>query len=565
MTEPSPSPYRVLARKYRPTTFDTLIGQDVLVRTLGNAFASGRVAQAYLLTGVRGIGKTTTARIIARALNCVGVDGTLDRPTALPCGQCDPCRAIAEDRHVDVLEMDAASRTGIDDVRELIDGARYLPASARYKVYIIDEIHMLSEKAFNALLKTLEEPPPHVRFVFATTEARKVPVTVLSRCQRFDLRRVDADVLAEHFTRIAAAENARVSDGAIRLIARAADGSVRDGLSLLDQAIAHGDGTVDEDAVRAMLGLADRTNVFDLLEATLAGRPADALVELRRQYDAGVDPLIVLQDLLELVHWLTRVKVVPAAAQDIAVPEAERVRGGAMAAALSMPVLARAWQMLLKGLAEARQAPSALGAAEMVLVRLAYVADLPPPGALAGAVAGGEGTARPAPRKAETPAARPAPVASGAAAAVAHAASAAPRENTAPAPDGAPTSFADLVARAEAAREGILAGLFRRYVRLIRFEPGRIEFSPADGAPGDLAQQLGARLEHWTGTRWAVVAGTGTGSPTLNEQAAEAEARRRAEAAADPLIAAALAAFPGATITAIRPRPANEPPGDEGS
>ncbi len=550
-TESTP-PYRVLARKYRPATFAGLIGQDVLVRTLTNAFQGERVAAAYLLTGVRGVGKTTAARVIARALNCIGPDGTLTRPTAEPCGVCEHCRAIAEDRHVDVIEMDAASRTGIDDVRELIDGMRYLPAMARFKVYVIDEIHMLSEKAFNALLKTLEEPPPHVRFVFATTEARKVPVTVVSRCQRFDLRRVDADVLAQHFARIASLENADVTPEAIRLIARVADGSVRDGLSLLDQAIAHGAGRVDEAAVRAMLGLADRTAVFDLLEAVLGGRVAEALVELRRQYDAGVDPLAVVQDLLELVHWITRVKVVPEVARDPAVPEAERVRGAAMAAKLAMPVLARAWQMLLKGLGEARQAPSALGAVDMVLVRLAYVADLPPPGALV-AGDGGTGATAPAPRRA--------PAGSTGARAVQPAP--APQAISEPAPERPPTlnSFADFVALAEARREPRLATLLRRYVRIIRFEDGQLEFQLAEGAPDDLAHLIEDRLRRWTSRRWIVVVATAPGAPTLAEQRAAELAVRIAQAAREPLVAAALEAFPGATITEVRPSTA--PPGDD--
>ncbi len=549
-TEPT-APYRVLARKYRPTTFAGLIGQDALVRTLANAFQAGRIAQAYLLTGVRGVGKTTTARIIARALNCVGPDGTLDAPTAEPCGVCEHCRAIAEDRHIDVLEMDAASRTGIDDVRELIDGARYLPATARTKVYIIDEIHMLSEKAFNALLKTLEEPPPHVRFVFATTEARKVPVTVLSRCQRFDLRRVDADVLADHFARVATEEGVEASPEAIRLIARAADGSVRDGLSLLDQAIAHGDGRVDEATVRGMLGLADRTMLIDLLESVMAGDVPAALGELRRQYDAGVDPLVVVQDLLELVHWLTRVKLTPEVARDVAVPEAERVRGTAIAQKLTMPVLTRAWQMLLKGLAEARMAPSALGAVEMVLVRLAYVADLPPPGELA---ATGGGTAKPA--------------APASAAARSRAEAAAPAHVPAPevktALTAAPTCLADLVALADAERSATLTAQLRRYVRIVRFDEGRLEFQPADGAPADLAQKLDEALRRWTGRRWLVAVSSAQGVPTIAEQTAQSEARRRVQAAADPLVGAVLAAFPGATIAAVRPRTVTTEQGDDG-
>ena len=308
-------PYRVLARKYRPTDFTTLVGQEAMVRTLRNAIATGRIAHAFMLTGVRGVGKTTTARIIARALNCVGADGK-GGPTVDPCGVCDNCKAITEDRHVDVIEMDAASRTGIDDVRELIEGVRYRPVSARYKVYIIDEVHMLSEKAFNALLKTLEEPPPHVKFLFATTEIRKVPVTVLSRCQRFDLKRVPQDVLIEHFGKISATEKVEISPEALALIARAADGSVRDGLSMLDQAIAHGGGVVDAAQVRDMLGLADRSRVLELFEKTMRGDAPSVVASLGEMHDSGADPVVILQDLLELTHWVTRLKVAPEAAAE---------------------------------------------------------------------------------------------------------------------------------------------------------------------------------------------------------------------------------------------------------
>ncbi|MBM3566951.1 MAG: DNA polymerase III subunit gamma/tau, partial [Alphaproteobacteria bacterium] len=375
--------YQVLARKYRPATFADLIGQEAIVRTLTNALKSGRLAHAFVLTGVRGVGKTTTARIIARALNCAGPDGK-GEPTPEPCGRCEHCRAIAEDRHVDVLEMDAASRTGVDDIRELIDGVRYRPTSARYKVYIVDEVHMLSKPAFNALLKTLEEPPPHVKFIFATTEIRKVPVTVLSRCQRFDLRRIEEGVLKSHFRAIADKEGARIADGALALVARAADGSVRDGLSMLDQAISHigaedAGGEIGEDAVRRMLGLADRTLTFDLIEAALKGDAPQALAVLKQQHDAGADAAQSVEDALGAVHWLTRIKLSPDVADDPAVPEIERKRGRDMAGRLAMPVLARAWQILLKGLAETRAAPDAAAAAEMVLIRLAYASSLPTP------------------------------------------------------------------------------------------------------------------------------------------------------------------------------------------
>jgi DNA polymerase-3 subunit gamma/tau len=395
---PTPA-YRVLARKYRPTRFDDLIGQEAMVRTLRNAFAMNRVAHAFMLTGVRGVGKTTTARIIARALNCVGPDGT-GGPTADPCGVCANCTAILADRHPDVMEMDAASRTGVDDVREIIEGTRYRPIQARAKVFVIDEVHMLTRNAFNALLKTLEEPPPHVKFVFATTEIRKVPITVLSRCQRFDLRRVRVNELAQHFAGIAAQEGMAIEQPALDQIARAADGSVRDGLSLLDQAIAQAEGTITAAQVSDMLGLADRDAVFDLLEAVLGGNPAAALAATDRAYERGADLGVMLQDLLELVHTLTRLKSVPALRDSHELPEAERTRGAALAEQLSVPALARAWQMLLKGVGEVESAPDRRAAAEMVLIRLCHVGDLPPPAELvrrlaAAPASGGTGRAAP--------------------------------------------------------------------------------------------------------------------------------------------------------------------------
>src|SRR5712691_6024620 len=370
--------YRVLARKYRPQTFAEVIGQEALVRTLSNAIATGRIAHSFILTGVRGTGKTTTARIIARALNCIGPDGA-GGPTIAPCGVCDHCRSIAEDRHVDVIEMDAASRTGVDDIRDLTEGVRYRPVSARYKIYIIDEVHMLSKNAFDALLKTLEEPPPDVKFIFATTDVQRVPVTVLSRCQRFSLRRVPIEQLVEHYRQIAAAEGITVAPAALGLIARAADGSVRDGLSLLDQAIALSGGSIEEAAVRDMLGIADRGLVFDLFESVLRGDAPAALAQTDSLYQGGADPLMVLQDLLDLSHFLTRLKLAPEAGAGDPLEAGERERARPLAAALALPVLARAWQMLLKGLEEVQAAPAPAQAAAMVLVRLAYVADLPVP------------------------------------------------------------------------------------------------------------------------------------------------------------------------------------------
>ena len=394
MSDPA---YRVLARKYRPVDFDGLIGQEVLVRTLSNAIAAGRLAQAYVLTGVRGVGKTTTARILARAFNCIGEDGQ-GGPTVKPCGVCEHCKAIAADRHVDVVEMDAASNNSVDNIREIVEASRYRPASARYKIYILDEVHMLSNAAFNALLKTLEEPPPHLKFIFATTEIRKVPVTVLSRCQRFDLRRVDAAELSDHFSRIAEQENITVEPVALTLLARAADGSVRDGLSLMDQAIALSDGNVEELQIRDMLGLADRGVVFDLAEALLKGDVTGALAVTERMHAAGADPAIILNDLLELTHWLTRLKIEPGASTDALMPEAERARGAVMAEPLSLPVLARLWQLLLKGVGELSQAPSSRLALEMVLIRTAYAANLPSPADLVKQLqAAGPGSSAPAP------------------------------------------------------------------------------------------------------------------------------------------------------------------------
>ena len=564
--------YRVLARKYRPTDFNTLIGQDALVRTLTNAIQSGRLAHAFMLTGVRGVGKTTTARIIARALNCIGADGQ-GGETAEPCGVCENCTAIAEDRHVDVMEMDAASRTGVDDIREIIEGVRYKPVSARYKVYIIDEVHMLSKNAFNALLKTLEEPPEHVKFIFATTEIRKVPVTVLSRCQRFDLRRIDMDTLSKHFKSIVEQENASVTEGALALISRAADGSVRDGLSLLDQAIAHTAGEVGEDAVRDMLGLADRARTFDLLDAVMKGDVEEALGQLASQYDSGADPAQVLEDMLELVHWLTRIKVTPTAAEAPGVPEMERTRGGEMARGLSMSALTRGWQMLLKGLGEVRSAPSALQAAEMILVRLMYGLELP-------------GPAEVLKKLQDAPPAQPQPSGSGAHAApsgggASTLASGAPTQPTAPTTTHDPTmsagsgsqaqaqaetkpmsvselqlpdpqTYEQVVELAETVGEMIIHANLISNVHLVSFQPGRMEYHPTEHALGDLAQRMTKMLNDHTSRRWVVSVSSQPGAATLQQQQQAVVAAEKAEAAKDPLVQAVLNAFPGAEIGAVK-------------
>jgi len=544
----SAAEYRVLARKYRPTRFTDLIGQEAVVRTLTNAITSGRIAQGYMLTGVRGVGKTTTARLIARALNCIGADGK-GGPTPDPCGVCVHCTGIAEDRHVDVLEMDAASRTGIDDIRELLDGVRYRPTSARYKVYIVDEVHMLSEKAFNALLKTLEEPPAHVKFIFATTEIRKVPVTVLSRCQRFDLRRIESEDLTKLFSGVATQEHAKIEPAALALIARAADGSARDGLSILDQAISQaagaGEQAVTEQSVRDMLGLADRAKVFDLFDAVMTGDVKAALAMLQDQYASGANPMVVVQDLLELTHWLTRVKISSETARDPGLAETERTRGLTMAKGLSVAVLSRAWQMLLKGLSEARSAPLPLQAVEMVLIRLAYTADLPTPGdALKTLQSGGAVAAAPKSAPASTPPQAPR-------AAVGMSSAPAPQSRPIPEPVAAQpaevlalSSFADVVALFERKREVTLAAQLARGVRLVRFEDGRIEFNPERGAPGDLAGQVGKLLTQWTGRRWIASVVNAAGEKTLHEQAED-------KAKAEPLIKSLLEAFPGAKIERI--------------
>ncbi len=559
----SATSYRVLARKYRPQTFAEVIGQEAMVRTLSNAIATGRIAHAFILTGVRGVGKTTTARIIARALNCIGPDGT-GGPTVMPCGECVHCRSIAEDRHVDVIEMDAASRTGVDDIRELTDGMHYRAGAARYKIYIIDEVHMLSKNAFNALLKTLEEPPPDVKFVFATTEVHRVPVTVLSRCQRFSLRRVPIDQLVEHYRRIAEAEGITVAPAALGLIARAADGSVRDGLSLLDQAIAlSGEEPILEEAVRDMLGIADRALVFDLFETVLEGDAAGALDRMDRLYQGGADPLMVLQDLLELSHFVTRLKLAPEAGIGDPLEEGERERARPLAAALSMPVLARAWQMLLKGLEEVQAAPAPAQAAAMVLVRLAYVADLPVPADLVRALRAGEPASQPTVERnaGVSPAAtalggRDARGPSLATAPVLVASSPQPAPNTPPTSelDPLPQSFAETVALFDKRREAVIAAHLKANVRLVGFEVGRIEMRPTEAAPGNLTNQLGRLLGEWTGIRWIIAVSQAAGMPSLAEEEARRASARRHEVAAHPLVRAVLETFPGATIAAVRER-----------
>ena len=573
----SDSPYLVLARKYRPQTLSDLVGQEVMARTLRNAFEQGRIAQAFILTGIRGTGKTTTARIVAKGLNCVGPDGT-GGPTVEPCGVCEPCRAIAAGSHVDVLEMDAASNTGVGDVREIIDSVRYRAASARYKIYIVDEVHMLSVNAFNALLKTLEEPPPHVKFIFATTEIRKVPVTVLSRCQRFDLRRIEAEAMIAYLADIVGREGRAVAPDALALIARAAEGSMRDALSLLDQALATaagGEATAEQ--VRAMLGLADRGRVLDLFEAIMRGDAPGALAELGAQHADGADPAAILRDLAEVAHWISVVQITPEAAQDPTVPPDERARGQAMAQALPVRVLSRAWQMLLKALEEVATAPSPRMAAEMAVIRMTHVADLPSPDELIRRL-------RDTPPEVPAPApARPAEVAGARSGPRAvEAPRRAPRAEPAARPDPAPRAamgggeamarprprpeavaalsrfqtFAQVVELIRANRDVKLLVDVEEGVRLAAYAPGRIEFEPAPGASSDLAARLAGRLQGWTGARWGVSVVSGGGAPAIREVERAARGRAEAEAMAHPLTQAVLQAFPGATLVEVRTREA---------
>jgi DNA polymerase-3 subunit gamma/tau len=564
--------YRVLARKYRPADFTALIGQEPMVRTLTNAFSTGRIAQAWMLTGVRGVGKTTTARILARALNYK--TDTVDQPSVDLAVPGEHCKAIMEGRHVDVIEMDAASHTGIDDIREIIEQVRYAPVSARYKVYIIDEVHMLSTQAFNGLLKTLEEPPPHVKFIFATTEIRKVPITILSRCQRFDLRRVDAGMLVANLRMIAGLENIEVDDDALAMIARAAEGSVRDAQSIFDQAIAHGAGTVTAEQVRSMLGLADRARIVDLFEHLMKGDAAAALTEFRAQYDVGADPAAVLTDLAEFNHLVTRLRFVPSAANDVSLSEDERRRGGEFAKQLSVRVLSRTWQMLIKGIPEVQSSNRPASAAEMVLIRIAHAADLPtldealksldnapqatgssPPRSLSPAPAGpGNGASAIAQGRM--------PVTSGGGQTM-RLVEPAPAEMPAqmlvppqPVAEAAPAvpvkSLEDIAALADANRDMLFKTQFKSCIRLVRIDPGRLDVSLTANAPKSLVSDLSARLEKWTGRRWMVSVSREEGGQTLAETEAARKSDAILDAKNDPAVAAILARFPGAKIIDVR-------------
>lgn len=511
------SPYRVLARKYRPQNFSELIGQDAMVQTLANAIERGRIAHAFLLTGVRGVGKTSTARLVAKALNCIGPDGQ-GGPTITPCGVCEQCKAIAEGRHIDVIEMDAASHTGVDDVREIIDAVRYASVSARYKIYIIDEVHMLSKSAFNALLKTLEEPPEHVKFLFATTEVDKVPLTVLSRTQRFDLRRIPAEKLAAHFAEVSKAEGVDVEDDALRMIARAAEGSARDGLSILDQAIAHGGGSVTAEQVRDMLGLADRGRIRRLLEHVLSADAGATLADLDEAHDLGIDPGSLIRGLMEELHLATRTK---AGASAEALPAEQRESAERLADQLGWGQIHRIWQMLLKGLAEVQIAPDPREAAMMALLRLIHAADLPDPASVLSRLSGEAGAvpvSTPAPSKPASPSAQ------------------------------LPTNFPALIASLERSGRHQLAVQLHDQVGLVRFAPPELVLRPLRPLGGDWPRDLAAALKDATGGSWQVSFSDDTGEPSLLDQEKIAEERVRSEVLADPAVRAAFEAFPDATL-----------------
>ena len=524
----SPVPYRVLARKYRPQTFAELIGQDAMVTTLGNAIRRGRLAHAFLLTGVRGVGKTSTARLIAKALNCIGPDGQ-GGPTIDPCGKCEPCIAIAEGRHIDVTEMDAASHTGIDDIREIIEAVRYASVSARYKVYIIDEVHMLSKPAFNGLLKTLEEPPAHVKFLFATTEVNKIPVTVLSRCQRFDLRRIPADLLAQHFAHVVQAEGVEAEPEALALIARAAEGSARDGLSILDQAIAHGTGTVTAAQVRDMLGLSDRGAVRSLFAKLLAGDAPAVLAAVAQQHELGVDPTALFRGLLETCHGVTRAKV--SDGQDPALSAEEREAFADWASRLGFPILHRMWQLLLKGHEEVQSAILPMEAAEMALLRIVHASQLPDPGALIRRLTSGEALPAAAATVAQVASsmAMPAPEA---------AAPVAPVVEKGP---ELPVDFRALHDLLADGGEPLLAQELHDFAGLIRYAPPELVFRPT--RPIDLRKLTGA-LKRLTGAVWTVSAEEGEAAPTMLDQEKAAEAAERAAVWDMPVVRAVREAFP---------------------
>ena len=556
MTAEETTKYQVLARKYRPETFSDLIGQEAMVRTLKNAFDADRIAQAFMMTGIRGVGKTTTARIIAKGMNCIGLEGNTG-PTTSPCGQCEHCVAISEGRHVDVLEMDAASRTGVDDIREIIDSVHYRAASARFKIFIIDEIHMLSNNAFNALLKTLEEPPEHVKFIFATTEIRKVPVTVLSRCQRFDLRRIEPEEMIKMLQNLAKLENASISNEALALITRASEGSARDAQSLLDQAISHGLGETSVDQVRAMLGLADRGRVLDLFEFIMRGQAKEALNELGSQYSDGADPIGIIRDLAEVTHWVSIIKITPDAADDPTVSPDEKTRGQAFSQSLSMRILTRTWQLLLKALEEISSAPNPMMAAEMAVIRITHVSDLPSPEELVKKLtsthsesegvkkgnSGGSVSNTTSSNFKPTQQTETRPIKN--------------EGNTALALDTEtlglqyPT-FESVLEIIRKFRDMKLLIDVENSVRLSSYVPGRIEFTPTENAPKDLAQRLGQLLQNWTGFRWAITVVGNCSGETIQEQRNAKDATLKREAKLHPFVKTVFDNFPKASIIEIK-------------
>ena len=556
MTAEETTKYQVLARKYRPETFSDLIGQEAMVRTLKNAFDADRIAQAFMMTGIRGVGKTTTARIIAKGMNCIGLEGNTG-PTTSPCGQCEHCVAISEGRHVDVLEMDAASRTGVDDIREIIDSVHYRAASARFKIYIIDEVHMLSNNAFNALLKTLEEPPEHVKFIFATTEIRKVPVTVLSRCQRFDLRRIEPEEMIKMLQNLAKLENASISNEALALITRASEGSARDAQSLLDQAISHGAGETSVDQVRAMLGLADRGRVLDLFEFIMRGQAKEALNELGSQYSDGADPIGVIRDLAEVTHWVSIIKITPDAADDPTVSPDEKTRGQAFSQSLSMRILTRTWQLLLKALEEISSAPNPMMAAEMAVIRITHVSDLPSPEELVKKLTGTHSESEGV-KKGN----------SGGSVSNTTSSNFKPTQQTETRPiknegntalaldtetlDLQYPTFESVLEIIRKFRDMKLLIDVENSVRLSSYVPGRIEFTPTENAPKDLAQRLGQLLQNWTGFRWAITVVGNCSGETIQEQRNAKDATLKREAKLHPFVKTVFDNFPKASIIEIK-------------
>ena len=556
MTAEETTKYQVLARKYRPETFSDLIGQEAMVRTLKNAFDADRIAQAFMMTGIRGVGKTTTARIIAKGMNCIGLEGNTG-PTTSPCGQCEHCVAISEGRHVDVLEMDAASRTGVDDIREIIDSVHYRAASARFKIYIIDEVHMLSNNAFNALLKTLEEPPEHVKFIFATTEIRKVPVTVLSRCQRFDLRRIEPEEMIKMLQNLAKLENASISNEALALITRASEGSARDAQSLLDQAISHGAGETSVDQVRAMLGLADRGRVLDLFEFIMRGQAKEALNELGSQYSDGADPIGIIRDLAEVTHWVSIIKITPDAADDPTVSPDEKTRGQAFSQSLSMRILTRTWQLLLKALEEISSAPNPMMAAEMAVIRITHVSDLPSPEELVKKLTSthseSEGVKKRSPGKSisNTTSSNFKPTQQTETRPIKNEGNTALALDTETLDLQYPT-FESVLEIIRKFRDMKLLIDVENSVRLSSYVPGRIEFTPTENAPKDLAQRLGQLLQNWTGFRWAITVVGNCSGETIQEQRNAKDATLKREAKLHPFVKTVFDNFPKASIVEIK-------------